>query len=315
MNWRLKSAIQRFCAGLPVGSDSVYYRLQRHFGSLRNPPPPNMLLEGAASFCEWLRAAGLPLRGRRCMEVGTGRRTDLPFGLYLLGAAGTHTFDLTRYLRLELVEFTLFCMRRDRRHYEEIFLGAAEDPDETRQRISTLLGAANAREAMRIAGIQYRAPEDATKTGLPDGSIDLHLSYTVNEHIPRPVLCGILKEAKRVLSPTGVVLHHIDPSDHFAHDDPSISSINFLRFSEAEWQHHGGNKYAYHNRMRTHEHHELFEQCGYQILREQTWTDERALNELRNGFPLAPEFQRFTQEELAGAVIRILARPEDPSQP
>jgi hypothetical protein len=164
-------------------------------------------------------------------------------------------------------------------------------------------------EAMKIAGVEYHAPADATKTGLPAGCIDLHVSYTVNEHIPASVLLGILKEARRVASPDGVVMHHVDPSDHFAHDDASISSIHFLQFTEDEWQRYGANKYAYHNRLRAHQHRELFEQSGYTILREQTWINERALNELRNGFKVSPEFSKFTQEQLAGAVIRLLARP------
>ena len=63
------------------------------------------------------------------------------------------------------------------------------------------------------------------------------------EHIPSPVLKAILNEANRVLAPNGVALHHIDPSDHFSHDDAAISPINFLRFSEAQWERLTGNQF------------------------------------------------------------------------
>jgi hypothetical protein len=308
MNWRLKSAIQRFCGSLPVGSDLIYYRLQRRFGSLRHPPPPTPILKDAISFAKWLTAAGISVRGLGCMEVGTGRRVDLPFGLFLLGARSTHTFDLNRYLKPELVELSLEYMRRERATIEEMFVSVAEDRNECLGRVRQLLQQQTAADALAIAGITYHAPADAAHTGLPAQCIDLHYSYTVDEHIPAAVLTKILREATRVLAPAGMALHHIDPSDHFSHEDPTISSINFLRFTEQEWHRHGGNKYAYHNRLRAHEHVQLFEACGFEVVRQETTIDDRALQALGNGFPLAADFRRYTAEQLSGSNIRILAR-------
>jgi hypothetical protein len=31
------------------------------------------------------------------------------------------------------------------------------------------------------------------------------------------------------------LVHNIDFTDHFSHSDPSISSVNFLQFSESQW--------------------------------------------------------------------------------
>jgi len=45
------------------------------------------------------------------------------------------------------------------------------------------------------------------------------------------------------------------------------------------------------------------------VLRQQTRIDERALDELRNGFPLAAAFRDFTPEQLSARLIRILAKP------
>jgi hypothetical protein len=309
MNWRLKSAIQRFCGALPVGSDVVYYGLQRHLGSLRHPPEPTLLLHDTVEFADWLRDCGLQVKGMRCLEVGTGRRVDIPFALYLLGAARIDTYDLNRYLKSELVDFSLDYIRRERQALEPLFLSAAADPDECRARIDRLLSARGASDAMKVAGITYHAPADAAKSGLPAGSVDLHCSYTVDEHIPAEVQMDILKEARRVLSPSGVLLHHVDPSDHFSHDDATISAVHFLRFTDAEWSRIAGNKYGYHNRLRAHQFIRLFETAGFSVLRQQTRIDERALDELRNGFPLAAEFRDFTPEQLSARLIRILAKP------
>jgi hypothetical protein len=191
---------------------------------------------------------------------------------------------------------------------EEMFVSVAENRDECLSRVRQLLEQRTAADALAVAGITYHAPADAAHTGLPAEFVDLHYSYTVDEHIPAAVLTDILREAKRVLAPTGVALHHVDPSDHFSHEDPTISSINFLRFTEEEWHRHGGNKYAYHNRLRAHEHVQLFESCGFEVVRQETTTDDRALQALGHGFPLADDFRRHTAEQLSGSNIRILAR-------
>lgn len=308
MHWRTKSLIQRICAALPA-SDTSYYYLQRRFGSLRTPPPPADLLRTAASFGTWLKAQGLGIRGKVGLEVGTGRRIDIPLGLFLLGAKETHTYDISRYLRPELVEFSLACIRERREEYESLLQSASEDPDELKHRYDKLVAATNATDAMKVANVTYHAPANAAKTALPEGSVDVHYSNTVFEHIPREILGAILAEARRVMAPGAVALHHIDVSDHFSHDDPSICAINFLRLSASEWKKLGANKFAYHNRLQAHHHEEIFRAAGFELLKIQKWTDERVLSELYRGFPLAPEFRKYPVEELAVTVTRILARP------
>jgi hypothetical protein len=266
------------------------------------------MLHAAVDMAGWLREAGTGIRGMRCFEVGTGRRVDLPFGFYLLGAAGTYTCDLNRYLKLELVEASLAWMRDNRQAFEKLFLSDSDDPEDTRHRIDLLLSAQAATEAMRLAGVEYHAPADCARTNLPAGSIQLHYSYTVNEHIPANVLHAIYQEAQRLLGPTGIALHHVDPSDHFSHDDQAISSINFLRFTPKEWERHGSNRFAYHNRLRAHEHAEIFERSGFAIMRQKTFVDERAIKQLQDGFPLASEFKIHTPEQVCGAVIRLMGR-------
>lgn len=75
--------------------------------------------------------------------------------------------------------------------------------------------------------IVYLAPADAANIGLPDGSVDYHISTTVFEHIPREDIEWILKEAKRILKDDGIAIHFIDLSEHFQHQDKSISTITF----------------------------------------------------------------------------------------
>jgi SAM-dependent methyltransferase len=310
MNWRMKAAVQRACAALPIGAEPVYYGLQAAAGRLRKPAPPweRDMLRAAPSMAMWLRKAGVPLEGCRVMEVGTGRWIDLPLGLYLCGAGPIDTFDLHRYLKSSLVEQSVAALLANPDKVEALF-SPAVDRSALSRRLQAIADARGAHEIMRRAGVRYHAPADASATGLTAGSIDAHVSYTVFEHIPAGALREILLEARRLLAPGGVLLHHVDPSDHCAHDDPGISPVNFLQFSEQEWRRYAGNRFAYHNRLRAVEYREIFEDCGFEILRWEEHVDRRSIDLLKSGFPLDARFRNMSPEALCCSVFRVLARP------
>ena len=248
MRWQRKAQVQRVCSRLPAGN-ALYLMLQRQFGSLRRPPEPIPLLKECARLIWQLKLAGHEVSGARIMEVGTGRRMDIPLGFYLAGAANIITVDLNRYLSGELVMASIQTMKE----CSQDILGILEistPRDALEARMERLLACQSLTDVFDATNISYVSPADARHMKMASDSIDIHTSYTVFEHIPRDVLLGILKEASRLLGKRGVALHHIDLSDHYAHDDPSISYINFLQFSERDWLRIAGNRFAYHNRMR-----------------------------------------------------------------
>lgn len=308
MNWRLKSLVQRTCAHLPIASEAAYYGLQRAFGSLRNPTPPWEMFLAAADLVHWLGESGISVQDARVMEVGTGRRIDLPLGLFLCGADSVDTFDLHPYLKPKLVGGTIDFIRKDREKVAQIFSGVA-NPEDVMKRIDVLCSAANVADMMDAANIRYHAPADAAHPGLPRGSIDIHISYTVFEHIPGKIIRNIELGGRRTLAPNGVLLHHIDPSDHFAHEDHSIPAINFLQFSDEQWKRYASNQFAYHNRLRAEEYRRIFDECGYEIIRADEFVDPKALETLKSGFPLDEQFRGMDPAVLACTVCRYLARP------
>jgi hypothetical protein len=103
MNWKIKAAVQNACAALPVGREHVYFGIQKLFGDVVRKPDPLQMMQGAAELTGLLEKAGRPVAGVRVFEVGTGRRIDMPLGLFLAGAKSVTTVDLQRYLRPELV--------------------------------------------------------------------------------------------------------------------------------------------------------------------------------------------------------------------
>jgi SAM-dependent methyltransferase len=313
LNWKFKSALQRACAALPVKQEAAYYFLQRSFGRpLRYSPLPNM--KEAGGIVAQLAACGLSVRGARVMETGTGRRVDMPLAFYLCGARSVCTYDLHRYLKPELVQYSVAELLRQREQVKAIFQNVA-DGGEIDARLDALAAARDVSEIFEIARIDYRAPADASRTGLLDGSIDLHFSYTVMEHIPAEVLAAILGEANRVLAPGGLACHHIDLSDHFSHDDHSISAINFLQFGESQWERYAGNRFAYHNRRRYPDYMDIYKACEHQIVECVRWADEGGMRELRGGFALAPEFQRMSPEVVCTVGLRVVSRPKRTAGP
>lgn len=311
MHWTAKAHIQRTCSKIPMVGDLVYYGLQRAAGGLRHAPPPAPYFRAVRDIASDLQRAGVSLEGARLMEVGTGRGLEVPMGLYLCGAAAVHTYDLYRILLDWRIDAMLsYFAAQSAAVADELAPFSAGGAAGVLERIRSLTaGQPSAAEAIRRMGIHYYAPADAAASGLPDGSIDAQISFTVFEHIPGEIIERILREASRVLRPGGVTVHHIDLSDHFAHEDGSISLVNFLQYPQKEWDRIAGNRYAYHNRLRVTPMHNHFRAAGHEILWHTTWRDERSERELRNGLRVAPEYAGQSVEELATVGSRVVSAP------
>jgi SAM-dependent methyltransferase len=313
MNWRWKARLVKVIAALPM-SDAIYYRVQRCVGSLQPKRyDPSERLRAAAKMVHWAEELGYRIEGRSFLEVGTGRTLDIPLALWLCGAARVLTVDLNTYLaeQLTLESVAFLCSRRA--ETAAIFGELADRPlfnerlDQLR-RFDGLLA-----DLMRMTHIEYLAPTDAAHLSVPDRSIDFHISFTVLEHIPADIIASILKEAGRVLTPGGLLLHIIDPSDHFSHDDGSITAVNFLQFSDREWTRLAGNKFMYHNRLRAYEYVELFKRAGVRLIGQREAIDEQSLAVLRNGFGLDQRFCHIDHEHLAVRSIILMGEAESPA--
>lgn len=308
-SWRRKAAVQRSIARLPRWiADPLYYAIQRRFGALGGPDLAEKL-DLAVEVLEALARQQRRIEGATIVEVGTGRRATVPLLLWLAGAGSLTTVDLNRQLRGELVTEVLEAMRGARvglvRRLAPFSGGDVE------RRLDTLLATGGRLERVLAAtGIAYRAPADATRLEFADRSVDVHLSISVLEHVPPPVLDGILREARRVLRPDGLAVHFIDPSDHFSHQDASISPVHFLGFEEGTWHAIAGNRFAYHNRLRAGSFVAAFERTGLRVLERRDVVDDASLAALREGLVQSGTgFRGRPIEELATRRVDVVARP------
>ncbi|MCY3946906.1 MAG: methyltransferase domain-containing protein [Anaerolineaceae bacterium] len=316
MKWTTKARVQNMIAALPGPlADICYYRMQRLAGGLRNPTPVKQI-DGGCQLAAAIQAQR-PLSGARVLEVGSGRSLAIPVLMWLLGAEQVLTVDLYRYLRPEILLADLAYLRANQTWLSGQLAPVTGEAGPTSERLAGLLALDLERPAarlledlMQLCSIDYRAPADAAALDLADGSIDVHLSRNVLEHVPPDALADILREAARVLKPDGVCVHLIDLSDHFQHQDSSISRINFLRYSEAEWERLAGNRFMFMNRLRASDYLAIFAAAGLEIVDQSRVVDDEARRLIESdGLPLDFRFEGRTSEDLATTRLLVVARP------
>ena len=294
----------RACAALPRG-DAWYRLLQKNFGNLKRSTPDRKL-RITAGIIERLLALGHDLSGEY-LEVGSGHVPVVPIGLWLAGARRIWTYDLNPRLDAEM------CMRALRwikEHYDWIAteFAAAGVRTDVEARLREIGRVNNVQALFDATNIRYIAPGDASRTGLPESSVDCHFSVATLEHVEPRALGEILREARRILKPSGVAIHVIDPSDHFAHADPSITGINFLQFDDATWRKLAGNSFAYCNRLRASDYVGAFSEAGLEIVGERRTVDKDSLKFLREYGPIAARFAGYSEEDLCTTTYEVLAR-------
>jgi len=230
----------------------------------------------------------------------------VPIGFFLSCARSIITIYLNRRLNWDLTKDALIWISANRKRVEEMYQDVIHKND-LRQRLDLLCRLCLTPQTfLEEANIQYWAPADAAKTGLSDHSVDIHFSVTTLEHIPLPALRSIFVEASRVLTDDGAAIHFVDPSDHFQHQDPAISKINLLRFSDTEWERIAGNPFAYCNRLRMSDYLKSFQSLSFGTERLEHEVDRASLNVLASGFPLDAKFSEYTAEDICTTYFKIM---------
>jgi hypothetical protein len=309
MKWTTKAFIQRTLAHLP-GSQPLYYLGQRHFGSLSQVYIERKVRQGL-NLLTTLYEAGGTIEGRHTVEFGSGWVPVVPLLFWLYGQETCHSYDVTRLLRPSLVVMAarqLVEMAADPKSALSQWSLASIRPERQQQLAKAGQQGATGQQILVDCGFIYHAPTDTAATGLAAESVDIVFSNTVLEHVPPDQIRRLIEEARRILRPGGCMLHQIDPSDHFSHGDPSISAVNFLQFSQKEFD--GYNTiFLYQNRLRAPDYRRLLLEHCFEIVCWQTQLNEKALGYLSGStLKVHPAFADFTAEELCITAIRLVAR-------
>jgi len=270
MDWRLKALAFRVL-DLPGGAHAHYF-LQRYV--TRNWPRRATTLDALAGIARRVtegyarHVGGMPATA---LEIGAGRDLAVPLALRRLGVREVIASDVERLAKLDLMQHAA----------KQLFAGQA--------RLSTW-------DDVRRFGIHYRAPHYVSPD---DPAVDCSCSNEVLEHVPAEQLPGLLKALRAVTR--GITMHSIDYSDHYARSDQSLSRLNFLRYSDAEWQPFNSGK-QFVNRLRHSDFLRLFREAGFTILEENSTAGEPP-----DG-PISKQFSRYEPADLFAIKGRIIAR-------
>jgi hypothetical protein len=229
---------------------------------------------------------------------------------WLNGQGACDTYDITRLLDERLV---IDSARQFVGSYakDPTSLNAGGDPDQLSRRLSSLAdllqSSVRAGEILDHCSISYHAPADATQTALPRESVDCVFSNTTLEHVPSETIRQLFLHQRQIIKPDGYVMHLIDMSDHFSHQDASISSINFLQYTDEEFARYC-TPFLYQNRLRVSWWRSMIEESGFRILAWDVVVNQRALESL-GSLKLAPAFVGHSPEELCASSVAVVAEP------
>lgn len=304
MDWRVKGLVQKALGAVP-GGVRVNDALQRVFGELRRV---EATIDSKVAD-DWIVLAGilreLDVPTSTMVEIGTGWFPVFPLCFALAGTDVCHTYDLHRHLDATL---TRRAAERISRHLPQIADVAGLPLSDVGQRYARLSGCHEPAALLRAAGVSYHAPADASRTGLPAGSIDVVYSNSVFEHVYPETIRALFVEAARILRPSGVAVHSVNCGDHYAYFDRSITPINYLKYSERQWR-FWDNAMLYQNRLRPIDFLDLARESGLEILLARYKPKPRLL-ELVPTLGIATEFRKYPPQELCATSIDFAARPK-----
>lgn len=219
--WWIKAGAQAALSLVPFG-EAINHRLQvwNHFrANFRWAVECN--IKYLRDIIETTSRCGLRLQGARTLEVGTGWIPTLPLGLHLLGAQTVHTYDHVRHLRAvhlaKLVDLYSDYLQAlaDSAQRDAASLQARLSAFKIEGRDGISVDGVNVEDWFSPFGVHYHAPADASRSGLPDGSLDFYFSVAVFEHVSVSAIKSMLREAYRTLRPGGLTYHVIGMFDRY----------------------------------------------------------------------------------------------------
>ncbi len=287
MHWQSKARAFNLLSTVPFGT-TLHFMLQRYV--TRRLPRPEKQVKAIYNLAlklleQYASHGSRPLQESTFFEFGSGRDLVIPLAVSACGARQFITVDVEHLAKLDLV--------RANAELVADLSGLARP------------GLSSWQDLRNSWRIDYRAPADARATGIESGTIDCALSVETLEHIPAADISAIFKEIHRILRPDGVAVMQIDYGDHFKGFDPSISSFNFLTYSDELWEPFQS-RFQYVNRLRHSEYVDLFKSSGFEIV---LANPDRRPAEPAILSRLASRFHGFAEDDLFTLGALIVARP------
>lgn len=250
---------------------------------------------------QWVNAV-LPIKDATVLEVGSGWQPMIPVLYSVAGASRVYLTDLNVLLRPDTFSAALRALRTER----QVIVNDLKVDAQMLDHVLREDPARSMQERLKELHLVYLAPCDCRSLSLPADSLDVVTSRACLEHIPPDVLQDIFHESYRLLKRGGLACHWVDPSDHWEHQDKSLTRVNFLKYPDALFRWTSINPINYQNRLRHPEYVEMLGKAGFRLIREERQVDEASLRSLPH-IRIAKRFRRFSYEDLATIDSLLLA--------
>lgn len=253
MDWRLKCAAFHLLRAYPKGLTALQRHITRTYFTRLTPEYRAIYERHVADF-----------KGGVAFEFGAGGELLAPLLLSKAGASKVYAYDMFRLATVERVNHII-------RQIGGPSLSTIDD-------------------LSRLYRIEYRAPADATMSGLPDASVDFIYSTDTFEHLKPCEIAPILTECLRIAKPCAIFSFGIDYHDHYVDSDARISPFNFYRYGDRAWRLMNPALH-YQNRLRHSDFVRAFAEAGL------TGADERVVRPM-NGARVHPRFAGYARHDL-----------------
>ena len=112
--------------------------------------------------------------------------------------------------------------------------------------------------------LNYLAPMSLSQIIKDKLQFDACISSTTLEHLSEEDLKKTFLLLKKIIKKEGIISAAIDYSDHYSHTDKNIDNLNFLRFTNDEWNKHN-TPMLFQNRLRHQDYRKFFKLNKYKI--------------------------------------------------
>lgn len=299
--WWLKCALQLLFSHIPGGGDRINHLLRR---KKLYAQFDELTLRQAARHIEILNQAHININNELVMEIGTGWKPIYGYVFRITGCRRVLLCDIYPHLDRRLLVMTINQLRENAQMLSELL----RIDDSCIDRVLPHVLGQSFVTLLEGSGFEYISPLDLRRTRLPGASVGIIASRATLEHIPSKDLRQIFREMRRIIKPSGAMVHTIDHSDHWQHFDDSISRINFLKIPDWWWTIIGENSITYQNRLRSNEYIDMIREAGFRISYIDAKPNQQALDDAQR-MKIIKRYRDLNPTKVAVLTTHLLAEP------
>ena len=261
---------------------------------------PEYYFERVNQMLEHSRCYGFPKNGDRLLEIGTG-------WLHWEAITSRLFFDIQATL---IDAWDNRQLRGIKNYLSQLQFqfdkldGSSKQVRRARRQISEIMEVESFDDLYKLLCFNYIVDDSGKLGHLKESSFDVVVSAGVLEHIDTDVVSEFVKGIATALKPGGYSYHSINLRDHLYFYDRSVSTKQYLRYSNPKWKRYFENDVQYFNRIQYSEWHEIFNKAGLVLVEEEIQKEELS------GLKIAEEFKKCDSRNLNCVGLRIIHRKQ-----